>query len=166
MDITDLFHLFVRWTHLVSAGAWVGGSIFWILVLNPSTRQFNSDFISQLEGQISIEFRGLVDTCIFVLLTTGAIMTFNRLTPGNIGYQYALILGLKIVFVAAMFYLIRAKRQSKTPRIKTNSNNNPKGGLRQFTKIASNYNLVLILGLLVYLLSDLLNMIYMATVSN
>ena len=166
MDITDLFHLFVRWTHLVSAGAWVGGSIFWILVLNPSTRQFNSDFIIQLQDQVSAEFRGLVDTCIFVLLTTGAIMTFNRLTPGNIGYQYALILGLKIIFVAVMFYLIRAKRQSRTPRVKTNSDKNPKGKLGQFTKIATSYNLVLLLGLMVYLLSDLLNMVYMATASN
>ena len=166
MDITDLFHLFVRWTHLVSAGAWVGGSIFWILVLNPSTRQFDSDFVSQLQGQISTEFRGLVDTCIFILLTTGAIMTFNRLTPGNIGYQYVLVLGLKIIFAAAMFYLIRAKRQSKTTRVKTNSNNTPKGTLGQFTKMATAYNLVLLLGLMVYLLSDLMNMIYMATVSN
>ena len=166
MDITDLFHLFVRWTHLVSAGAWVGGSIFWILVLNPSTRQFDSDFIRRLQSQISTEFRGLVDTCIFVLLTTGAIMTFNRLTPGNIGYQYALILGLKIIFVAIMFYLIRAKRQSKTTRAKTNPDDTPKGSLTQFTKIATSYNLVLLLGLLVYLLSDLLNMIYMAAVSN
>ena len=166
MYMTDLFHLFVRWTHLVSAGAWVGGSIFWILVLNPSTRQFDSDFIRRLQSQISTEFRGLVDTCIFVLLTTGAIMTFNRLTPGNIGYQYALILGLKIIFVAIMFYLIRAKRQSKTTRTKTNPDDTPKGRLTQFTKIATSYNLVLLLGLLVYLLSDLLNMIYMAAVSN
>jgi len=93
-------------------------------------------------------------------------MTFNRLTPGNIGYQYALILGLKIIFVAVMFYLIRAKRQSRTPRVKTNSDKNPKGKLGQFTKIATSYNLVLLLGLMVYLLSDLLNMVYMATASN
>ncbi|MFL2760324.1 MAG: CopD family protein [Dehalococcoidia bacterium] len=166
MDITDLFHLFVRWTHLVSAGAWVGGSIFWILVLNPSTRQFDSDFTGRLQSQISSEFRGLVDTCIFVLLTTGAIMAFNRLTPGNIGYQYALILGLKIIFVAMMFYLIRAKRHPKAAYVKTNCDNTRKSRLRQFTKIATGYNLVLLLGLVVYLLSDLLNMIYMAAVSN
>lgn len=164
MHITDLFHIFVRWLHLVSAAAWVGGSIFWILVLNPSTRQFNSEFIGKLQGQISSEFRGLVDTCIFALLITGAIMTFQRLTPGNIGYQYVLILGLKIIFVAIMFYLIRARRQPKRIYTKTNYNSIPKTRLGKFTKIATIYNCVLILGLMVYLLSDLMNMIYIATV--
>ncbi|MEC7836147.1 MAG: hypothetical protein VX692_03360 [Chloroflexota bacterium] len=162
----DLFHLLVRWMHLISAAAWVGGSIFWIIVLNPSTRQFDSDFIQNLQSQIAIEFRGLVDTCIFVLLATGAIMTFHRLTPGNIGYQYALILCLKIIFVAIMFYLIRAKRQSKRIYVTTTTSNTPESRSGLFKKIANVYNFVLILGLAVYLLSDLMNMVYMAAVSN
>ena len=110
MNISDLFHLFIRWTHLISATAWVGGSIFWVLVLNPSVKHSEISFIKKLHSRLSTEFRGLVDTCIFVLLATGAIMAFNRLTPGDIGYNYALILGLKIVFVLGMFYIIRAKR--------------------------------------------------------
>ena len=166
MDISELFHLFVRWTHLVSAAAWVGGNIFWVLVLNPSANSSKSVIAQKMQSQISTEFRGLVDTCIFVLLATGAIMTFNRLTPGEIGYQYVLVLGLKIILVAGMFYLIRSKRHSNLITFQLKNKSSYKSKLSKLGTLLTGYNLVLIIGLMVYLLSDLMNMIYAASLSN
>ena len=37
-------------------------------------------------------------------------MTFNRITPGDMGANYLLVLGVKIVIVAIMILIVRAKR--------------------------------------------------------
>tara|TARA_B100001765_G_scaffold198747_1_gene150266 strand:- start:398 stop:676 length:279 start_codon:yes stop_codon:yes gene_type:complete len=92
-------------------------------------------------------------------------MTFNRLTPGNIGYPYALILGLKIVFVFGMFYMIRAKRHLNFISKSKLTEHHEKPQSKGLTRLLNGYNIVLILGLLVYLLSNLLNLIYISTIS-
>tara|TARA_B100000809_G_scaffold49134_1_gene43996 strand:+ start:16841 stop:17119 length:279 start_codon:yes stop_codon:yes gene_type:complete len=92
-------------------------------------------------------------------------MTFNRLTPGNIGYQYVLILGLKIVFVLGMFYMIRAKRHLNFISKSNLAEHHVKPKSKRFSRLLTGYNMVLVLGLLVYLLSDLLNLIYISTIS-
>ena len=92
-------------------------------------------------------------------------MTFNRLTPGDIGYQYALILGLKIAFVLGMFYMIRAKRHLNFISKANLAEQHGKPKSKRLTTLLNGYNLVLVLGLLVYLLSDLLNLIYISTIS-
>ena len=143
----------------------MGGSIFWVLVLNPSVKHSEISFIKKLHSRLSTEFRGLVDACIFVLLATGAIMAFNRLTPGDIGYNYALILGLKIVFVLGMFYIIRAKRHLNFISKSNLAGHHEKPRSKRLTTLLNGYNMVLVLGLLVYLLSDLLNLIYISTIS-
>ena len=120
-------------------------------------------FIKKFHSQLSTEFRGLVDTCIFILLATGAIMTFNRLTPGNIGFLYALI--LKIVFIFGMFYMIRAKRHLNFISKSNLAEHHEKPQSKGLTRLLNGYNIVLILGLSVYLLSNFLNLIYISTIS-
>ncbi len=93
-------------------------------------------------------------------------MTFNRLTPGEIGYQYVLVLGLKIILVAGMFYLIRSKRHSNLITSQLKNESSYKSKLSKLVTLLTGYNLVLVIGLIVYLLSDLMNMIYAASLSN
>ena len=84
MGVNDVFLLVVRWLHLVSAAAWIGGSLFYLIVLRPALRR-SPDASKAINAAAAVEFRALVDTCILVLLATGVILTFNRLTPGVIG---------------------------------------------------------------------------------
>ena len=164
MNSSELFHLIVRWSHLLSGAAWLGGIIFWFMVLNPTTRAFSS--FEQYIGHISDDFKRLVDTCIFVLLSTGAIMTFNRITPGDMGANYLLVLGAKIVIVAIMILIVRAKRPTLI------KNRNPKKEITQASKLnkiinmLTGYNLLIILGAAIFLLSDVLHMIYTSTLQN
>ena len=158
MNLSDVFHLIVRWAHLLSGAAWLGGITFWFLVLNPTTRAFPS--FGQYLGQISGDFKRLVDTCVFVLLSTGAIMTFNRITPGDIGSDYLLVLGAKIAIVIVMLFIIRAKRpafmKSREAELEI-----PRASKKKFIiNFLTGYNLLLILGAATFLLSDILNMIY------
>ena len=41
MDIVNIFNVLVIWAHLISATAWVGGSIFWLIVLTPSLKKIS-----------------------------------------------------------------------------------------------------------------------------
>ncbi|MCH8205414.1 MAG: hypothetical protein IH956_00230 [Chloroflexi bacterium] len=105
------------------------------------------------------EFRALVDTSIFVLLATGIILTFNRLTPGVVGVPYAVTLGAKIVLSLWMFLLARGRRRA--PLLEAHGQTTP--GTTTLQKIArgvSGYNAIVILGIIVFLLSDLLKVLF------
>ena len=84
MHTSDVFLLVVRWLHLISASLWVGGGLFYLLVLKPVIKR-NTDFMKNVDSNIASEFKSLVDTAILVLLVTGIILTFNRLTPDIVG---------------------------------------------------------------------------------
>lgn len=159
MEITDIFHIFIRWAHLVSATIWVGGSLFWLLVINPASKKTSSNLI-EFAKKMSSEFRSLVTTCIFIMIITGVIMTFNRITPGNIGATYLIILGVKIILVLIMIYLVRTKRKLPEYLTKdiTNTISNSKTSI--IAKAFSSYNLIVLIGLIVYLISDILKLIY------
>ena len=89
-------------------------------------------------------------------------MTFDRLTPGEVGANYVLVLGIKIIFVAIMFYIIRAKRQSNN-LLHSRHNKQMVSKKVKLVRMLSGYNLLVVLGLLVFLLSDLLSFIYYST---
>lgn len=163
--ISNIFQLLILWAHLISATAWVGGSLFWVLILNPSIKKTNSSHNTLLKS-VSRDFKALVDSCIFILLTTGTIMTFNRITLEEIGPKYLGILTIKLMLVAYLFYLIRAKRISGLTSFTRRDENLPKYSIvTRIMGILSGYNLVVILGLTIYILSDILRLIYQGTVS-
>ena len=134
------------------------------MVLNPTTRAFPS--FDQYIGHISDDFKRLVDTCIFVLLSTGAIMTFNRITPGDMGANYLLVLGVKIVIVAIMILIVRAKRPILIKNRKPKKEIIQASKLNKIINILTGYNLLIILGAAIFLLSDVLHMIYTSTLQN
>ena len=155
----DVFLLVVRWLHLVSAAAWVGGSLFYLLVLRPALRR-SADSSRSIGLAAATEFRALVDTSIFVLLATGIILTFNRLTPGVIGVPYAATLGAKIALSLWMFVLARG-RQRRAALLAIYEETAP--ATTPWQKVArgvSGYNTIVILGIVVFLLSDLLKVLF------
>ena len=159
MSVGDTFLLAVRWLHLVSAAAWVGGSLFYLLALRPATRR--SPESARLINVAASEFRALVDTCIFVLLATGIILTFNRLTPGVIGVPYAVTLAVKIALSVWMFVLVGARRR-RTALLDAYLEIPPPGSnrIQKMARAISGYNAVVILGIIVFLLADLLQVLF------
>ena len=155
----DVFLLVVRWLHLASAAAWVGGSLFYLLVLRPALRR-SADSSRGVSLAAATEFRALVDTSIFVLLATGIILTFNRLTPGVVGVPYAVTLGVKIILSLWMFLLARGRRRRTAlleahVQVTTGTTT-----LQKISRSVSGYNAIVILGLIVFLLSDLLKVLF------
>ena len=84
MSISSIFLLIIHWLHIMAAAIWIGTNIVQMILSKPNanvieaTRQ-KGDF--QKVGKV---FKPLVDLCIIVLIATGAIIVFNRLTSNYI----------------------------------------------------------------------------------
>ena len=63
MNALDWILLAIRWGHAVSAVAWVGGGVFYLMVLRPAIRQTRG-LPADTGRAIGVEFRGLVSTAI------------------------------------------------------------------------------------------------------
>ena len=160
MSISDVFILVVRWLHLISAAAWVGGSVFYLVVLRPALRR-SPEGSRLVNAATASEFRALVETCIYVLIATGVILSLHRLTPGVVGAPYVIVLGAKIALSIWMFALAwsRRKRTSVTEAFREEQTT-PTSALGRILRAMSGYNTIVILGLAVFLLSDLLKTLY------
>ena len=160
MSLSDTFMLIVRWLHLVSAAAWVGGSIFYLVVLGPALRR-SAEGSRLINLAAATEFRALVETCVYVLIATGVILTLHRLTPGVVGAPYVAVLGAKIALSIWMFVLAwsRRRRTSVTEAFREEQAP-PTSKLGRVLRAISGYNTIVILGLVVFLLSDLLKTLF------
>ena len=160
MSLSEAFLLIVRWLHLVSAAAWVGGSIFYLVVLRPALRRRPE--ASRLTGTAAAtEFRALVDTCVYVLIATGVILTLHRLTPGVVGVPYVAVLGAKIALSIWMFVLAWSRRRRTSVMEAFREEEAPPATrIGKLLRAVSGYNTLIILGLIVFLLSDLLKTLY------
>lgn len=144
----EAFLLLVRWLHALAALAWVGGSLFYLLVLRPRLRLADA-LLAQVIAQ---GFRQVVQTSIVVLVLTGAILTFERLTSPAATVPYVVVLGLKIALALWMFLLARRPlREQPTPA--------SPGWLPPLLAGLRGGSLMLILGILVYLLADMLKVL-------
>ena len=160
MSAGDVFLLVVRWLHLVSGAAWVGGSLFYLLVLRPAARRGQES--SGLLTGAADEFRILVNTCIAILVATGIIMSFNRLTDSVIGAPYVAVLALKAALSVWMIVLVHAERRRRRARaaVRAAESGGPVSMPRRLVRGASGFNALVALGLAVFLLSDLLKELY------
>ena len=109
MSVVDWILVAIRWCHALSAVAWVGGGIFYLLVLRPAFRR--APATSDTNRAIGAEFRGLVNTAIIVLVVTGVILTASRLTADTVTVPYIGVLALKVVLALYMFAVIRFRRR-------------------------------------------------------
>ena len=153
----DVFLLVIRWLHLVTAAVWVGGSIFILLVLRPVVRS-TPDAPKLLTAAAAGEFRGLVNLCIVVLVATGAVLALQRLTGGVVSTPYAITLLVKSALTVWMFLVVYfERRRSRSRALLPEPAEEAQGWLRRAT---SGYNAVVLLGLIVFGLSDLLKVLF------
>jgi uncharacterized membrane protein len=148
--------LIVRTAHTLAAAAWVGGSILYLVAVLPALRSKGATGgVSEISAQIAALFRRMVNICIGVLLVSGVFLTFDRLTQTTLGWPYLVVLGLKIVLALVMFVLAIYVGQSNIRRLAKRST--------KFSKAAP--QLILALGILVFLLGALLNGLFEATIA-
>ncbi|MBD47986.1 MAG: hypothetical protein CL891_02695 [Dehalococcoidia bacterium] len=152
MDINEILFIGLRWVHSIAAISWVGGGIFYLLVLRPFLRSYPNI----KEAQIAANFRDLVSIAMAILLVSGAILTFERLTSGFIGPSYVIVLCTKIAIAAYMFYLVRFVKSGLLKRNESMSKPRTKGWISLMTGNPA----VVVMGLVVFLLADVLSAIF------
>lgn len=154
MSVSEVLFLLIRWIHAIAAVAWVGGGLFYLLILRPYLRRTANG----VEVAIGKDFRTLVTMAMGILLVTGSIMTFERLASGFIGTPYIIVLAIKVVLAIYMFYLIRFVR------LQTRRNNPQLRYARYKLWISALFSgtTVVILGIIVFLLADILSTIFEA----
>ncbi len=154
MTLGEGFLLLLRWFHALAAVTWVGGSLFYVLALRPKRGQE-----AALGPEALSQFRGLVDTCIAVLIVTGTVMLFDRLTSAFTPTAYVVTVAIKIALALVMFAV--ARRRWRQRGSQAASSPMPRQGLITMAMgLMSGVNLIVILGIIVFFLSDLLAFIY------
>jgi len=145
--------LIARAAHTLAAAAWVGGSILYLVAVLPALR--SADPAPAVAAQIAALFRRMVNICVGVLLLSGAYLMFDRLTQTTLGWPYLVVLSLKIVAAVAMFVLAIYLGQSNVRRLAKRST--------RLSKAAP--QLMLALGIVVFLLGALLNALFEASIA-
>lgn len=145
--------LIMRAAHILAGAAWVGGSIFYLAVALPALR--NGGSAPGVAGQIAALFKRVVNICMGVLLLSGAYLTFDRLTTTSLGWPYLVVLLLKITAALTLFVLAIYLGQSNIRRLAKRTT--------RLSKAAP--QLMLALGILVFLLGALLNTLFEATIA-
>jgi hypothetical protein len=145
--------LIVRTTHLLAAAAWVGGSMLYLVVVLPAMR--SGGLTPGASAQVATLFRRMVNICVGVLLLSGAYLAFDRLTSTALGWPYLVVLGLKIIAALGMFVLAIYLGQSNIRRL-----------AKRTTRLSrAAPQLMLALGILVFLLGALLNGLFEAMIA-
>jgi uncharacterized membrane protein len=149
--------LIARAAHLLAAAAWVGGSFFYLVVALPAMRNGASasgaggtGSMGGIAGHMAALFKRMVTICTGVLLLSGAYLAFDRLTTTTLGWSYLSVLALKILVALCMFALATYLGQSNIRRL-----------AKRATRLSSVApQLMLALGILVFVLGALLNILY------
>ena len=140
--------LIVRAAHVLAGAAWVGGSFFYLLVALPALR--SGATAPGVAGQMAALFKRMVTICTGVLLLSGAYLAFDRLTTTTLGWPYLSVLALKILVALCMFALSIYLGQSNIRRL-----------AKRATRLSSAApQLMLALGILVFVLGALLNVLF------
>ena len=148
--MTDAFLLIVRWLHVIAAVAWVGGGVFYWLVLRPAIRA--GAVPAQVSKFASMEFGQIVLMATWTLVLTGAILLFTRLSEPTATLPYGVVLGVKIALSAWMFFLT-LNRAGRAPEV------SGQGRIRSAVNALGHVNMTVVLGIIVFLLSDILRLL-------
>ena len=145
----------VRWVHAVSAVAWVGGSIFFAVVLRPVLAA-NPELGRQVMGPVGSIYKELVDAAVLALIVSGLVLMFDRLTGNQVTPTWFIVLGVKLALALWMFYLVwRFRRSGYQPT--------PGPGILRRASWLLGYNAIVAIGLVVFLLAGLLGTLLEAT---
>ena len=143
----------VRVVHTLAAAAWVGGSFMYLLVVIPALRSDGP--APAVAAKVAMLFKNMVNICVGLLLFSGAYLMLDRLAQTTLGLPYIVTLGLKIVAALGLFLLAIYLGQSNIRRLAKRST--------RLSRAAP--QLMLALGILVFLLGALLNVLFEATIA-
>lgn len=143
----------MRSVHILAGTAWVGGSIMYLVVIVPALRAAGP--APKVSAAIAANFKRLTNLCMGLLLLSGGYLIFDRLTQTTLGWPYLVTLFLKIIAALAMFALAIYMGQSNVRKLAKRST--------RFSQAAP--QVMVGLGILVFVLGALLNLLFELTIA-
>ena len=108
MSPYELFLIAVRWTPAAATVGWIGGGLFYLLVLGPATQGQRRGPWRQISPAAGAAFAELTQLAMFMLIAGGAILALDRLTGAVASTPYVVVLGAKVVLPVWAFLSLGA----------------------------------------------------------
>ena len=117
MSTRDWLLLCLRLAHALAATVWLGGGVYFVLILRPALRQ-RGDEARTIIGDAQRAFGEWAQVATLTMVATGTVLTFERLSAGRGGLTYVALLAAKIVAALAAFWLVgvRPVRRRRSAR--------------------------------------------------
>lgn len=149
MDIGEYIITFSRWLHIAGASIWLGGTVIYSLILNP-LKKTNPSYKNLFE-EIDARYKETINISVIILLISGVIIMFERITGSPPPTLWFIFLFIKI-FLAIIIMFLSWKLRKKLTQISKNSFIGKTGDLL-------GYNLILALGAIIFLIASYLRTI-------
>jgi uncharacterized membrane protein len=104
VSANDWFLLLLRLAHSVAAMVWLGGGVYYLLALRPALRESGEQGRS-VAGAAQRAFGEWAQLAALIMVATGAVLMFDRLSDGTGGVLYAVLLAAKVIAAIAAFWL-------------------------------------------------------------
>ena len=143
MSASDYILIMITWTHNLGAVVWVGGCLFYYLVLRPV---FTDNLVEQSnKNLIADQFRHVIKTTIWILILTGIVLAVSHVAIQTVPIMYVYVLAIKVCLAIMMFVLYLFNKGTQKLMFEL-------FGVRVYKT-----DMILILGVLVIGLSDILS---------
>ena len=159
-DLFDILTLAVRWVHAISSVMWIGGSVFYLIVFRPALKDaeksggVSGKLVSRL---VALHFREWVHVSMIALLVSGAILTFDRLTEPTVSALYIGALATKIAIAFWLFGIGTATYRKRSIEKGLEARGGGGNMVSRWLRPLASPSIIVYGGLLIILLSDLLN---------
>ena len=153
--MADAVLLVVRWAHTLAAVAWVGGGIFYWLAVRPSVR--GGALPAESARAVGERFGKAAALTMWTLAVTGAALFFASVSETYADPRYVAVIAVKVALSAWMFFIAISRRK----RI-AEAAARPSGRLRATASALGHVNMIVILGVVIFVISDMLRVIALA----
>jgi uncharacterized membrane protein len=112
VDFPEVARLLLRVSHAVAAAVWLGGGAYYVLALRPAAHTADAN-AREVARAAQKEFGEWASVATIVMIVTGVVLMFDRLTDGRGSTLYVLWLALKVVAAVSAFWLTGSIARSR-----------------------------------------------------
>lgn len=153
--MADAALLVVRWAHTLAAVAWVGGGIFYWVAVRPSVR--SGALSADSARAVGARFGRAAVFAMWVIAVSGAALFFAGVSEPSVAPRYVALIAVKVALSAWMFFIVISRRKRLVEAAAK-----PGGRVRAIVRALGHVNMVVVLGVIIFLVSDLLRVAALA----
>jgi uncharacterized membrane protein len=120
LDVVEIGQIVLRLAHGLAAAVWVGGGAYYVLAVRPNVRKVANDDTRAFAGAVQREFGEWASVATLIMVATGVVLMFERLSGGQGTTVWVVMLATKIVAAVVAFWITgvlrpRSRRSAKRP---------------------------------------------------